>query len=1125
MNILLIDDGSLDHGEIRGHLSAFLTEGRPLSIAHSARDVDRLIGQEQRFDVIIFGQPPQALVPEQLLEQISSSHPMAIMILVAQPAQHPGSSVRFDPARLKVLPPHQIPRLPYWLDQQSQRLKRHERALEAFPDLPFVHPDIFRIIASLTSSYVYIGRFTRDRDVEVIYRSAELVEMTGYSHEEIDAGGVEMLVHPDDLPVLYARRRALLSGDTRIDEFRIITRDGRVLWIRDHARAVPVNDDDKTHVVVGAAQDITNERLLQDRLSVQASVLELIASDASSDTVLTALCRIVEEQIPDAICSIQSVDPLANVLRPKISSKLPSEFVKLIQEIPIGPQHGACGNAAFRKQLVIASNARCDDRFALYQDLLEKFELSAVWSTPILSASGAVIGTFALYFRTVREPIDDELASLDSAAQIASISFDVESREIGRRLAEARYQSLVEHAPAITLMAHPDDPCYLTYLSPQFERFSEVPASEILENPDRVRNFVHPDDRPEFNRAIAHSIETGAPLQIDFRIERVSGAIAWVQASLSLIRDHEGTPLHWLGLMLDVTDRNEAIRQQMDTERRYRSLFDDTLNAIVIYNYEGNVIDVNPAAERLSGYSRDELLGGPLLWILIPEDRERAERCFLQARAGISQQFPLTMINKQGERVELSASHSPVVVNGEIVGVSSISEDITERRRLESQLLYHAYHDVLTGLPNRTYFDQMLSNEIDTLGRDAELAILFLDLNNFKVINDSLGHDIGDRYLAEISSTLRKVVPEDAVVARFGGDEFTILLAAAPDALQAATALSAEIIQALHRQIAVEGYELGTNVSIGIASTTLDDFCEPKELIRRADIALYDAKRGGKESTYRIFDQHMDHSVFERLWIERDLRQAVENGELEIHFQPLLDIRLGEVGVLEALVRWNHPERGLLLPERFLQIAEETGHILEIDAWVLRSACQQIADWNAAHPNHPPIYCGVNMSARAFWHGGLAQRVTSVLEETGLDPRLLCIEITESTLMRDTELATLGAQELREKGVLIAIDDFGTGYSSLSYLKTFPIDVLKIDQAFINGIEHDKQQVQLVEAIVTMAHALGLDVVAEGIESEEQYQRVSELGCNLAQGYFISRPLPFSEIPPVLNRYPTSLEA
>lgn len=1126
LRLLLFDTNGLDQELLRSHLTPHFGDDIAIITVESECELWSAIEtiSDAELDAIMFASLPEEPDFVDLQSKISCTFPSVPVLIVIDTNVDSEVLQKVDRNHVHLLPAHQLARLPFMLNHWSQHQANESAALTEFRDN--LEPDIelYQLVVSQTADYIYIVDVDTDGISHHRYRSDRLCRMTGYSHDEISALGTELLLHPDDREHFRSRRGSLIRGESRTDELRLLTKDGRTLWIRDHAYPIRQDDAQFPMRVIGAAQDITNEKLLQNRLTVQATLLEMVTRGASASDVLRTLNDIVEEQIPDTICSIQFVERETNVLRPESSNGLSEEFLDIIRGIPIAPDHGACGSAAYHRQLTITVDVERDPRFDRYREIMSRHAFSAVWSTPIFDADNDVIGTFALYFRSVRAPFDYEIELMESAAQIAGVVLDVVERETQRKLAEVQYQTLVEQTPAITLIADAADPVYLTYLSPQFERFADDPTVQILRNPARVRSFIHPDDRESFDSAVEHSRKTGDPLHIEFRIKRASGAIAWLQAHVSLVRDQNGTPVHWLGVMLDVTDRYQAIRQMIDSERRYRSLFDENLNAIVIYDYEGRVVDINPAAERISGYSSEELIGDSLLWLMVPEDRDRAERYFLQSRAGVSCQFTIRILNRQGERVELSASQSPVVVDDEIIGVSSIAEDVTERRKLEAQLLHQAYHDALTGLPNRNYFDQVLSSAMNELDRFQELAVLFMDLNDFKIINDSLGHEVGDKYLQSVSRRLQDVVPPDATISRFGGDEFTVLLPAVADAEQAASVIADQIINELALPVIIDGYELGTNVSIGIARTGPPSACEPGELIRQADIALYDAKKGSRESNYRVFDEGMDEWVFERLWVEGDLRQALANGEFEIHYQPLIDTQSHEVYVLEALLRWNHPTRGLLIPDRFLRIAEESGHILEIDQWVMRTACQQVADWNARNPERRPVFVGVNVSTRQFWNSGFAERVKEILRDTGLDPSLLCIEITESTMMRDAHQASAAVRELREHGVLFAIDDFGTGYSSLSYLRQFPIDVLKIDRSFIHRLHEDEQQFELVKAIVAMAKALDLVVVAEGVETVEHLNGVAELQCELLQGYYIASPMPFENVEQLIARQllPTS---
>ncbi len=458
-----------------------------------------------------------------------------------------------------------------------------------------------------------------------------------------------------------------------------------------------------------------------------------------------------------------------------------------------------------------------------------------------------------------------------------------------------------------------------------------------------------------------------------------------------------------------------------------------------------------------------------------------------------------------------------VAVPGALVYLSfeRAGEMLAERQTVAAQRAHEATHDPLTGLANRTLFHARLTEALRHAGpRPESVALLFLDLDNFKAINDSLGHAAGDRALAVVGARLLAAVRTGDLVARFGGDEFAALLADLPD-VQEASAVARRLATSMRAPIVVEGHELAISMSIGIAvataATTLDD------LLRDADTALYRAKAAGK-GRHVTFSTSMRADVTHRLALETALRHALERQEFVLHYQPKIMPTTNEIVGVEGLVRWAHPERGIVLPEEFIPVLEETGMILPLDAWVLAEAARQGQVWQARYPHDPPLLICVNLSARQFRHPDLFAQVTQVLHETGLAPGSLGLELTESLLM-ETGAATLATLHgLRGLGVQLAIDDFGTGYSSLRYLQHFPVNALKIDRSFVTDLGSDRHAHGIVQAIVTLAHTLGLEVVAEGVETAGQLAQVRALGCDLVQGYYFARPQPADALTALLDR-------
>lgn len=440
---------------------------------------------------------------------------------------------------------------------------------------------------------------------------------------------------------------------------------------------------------------------------------------------------------------------------------------------------------------------------------------------------------------------------------------------------------------------------------------------------------------------------------------------------------------------------------------------------------------------------------------------------------------------------------------------AELQREIAERQELEKQLTHQAFHDPLTGLPNRTLFLDRLDLALDRAGRrKGKVAVLFMDLDNFKLINDSLGHEAGDEVLLAVAERLENSMQAEETVARFGGDEFTILLEDVAGASGAAR-VAERIEDALRAPFVLRGRERFITTSVGIAFGGRGEE-KPGELLRNADLAMYQAKAKGK-NRHAVFEPGMDDRALERLGLESDLRQALEREEFRLHYQPKVSLESGEIVAMEALIRWEHPERGLVSPAQFIPVAEEIDVIVPLGRWVLKEACQQARRWHDRFQDRPPLKVCVNLSAKQFQHHALVEEVEATLRETGLDPSNLDLEITEGVVMEDAPLTLDTLQELKDLGVNLAIDDFGTGYSSLSYLRRFPVDFLKIDRSMIEGLGEDPKNEAILSAVVTLAHALDERVIAEGVETKEQFAQAREIGCDFAQGYYFARPLPSEE--------------
>ena len=546
-------------------------------------------------------------------------------------------------------------------------------------------------------------------------------------------------------------------------------------------------------------------------------------------------------------------------------------------------------------------------------------------------------------------------------------------------------------------------------------------------------------------------------------------------------------------------------RREALTDARYRGLLEAAPDAMVVVDQAGSIVLVNVRAEKQFGYSRDELLGQPVTNIipdgfaerLIADDLRSTEDALAQV---IGTGIELVARRRDGSEFPIEIMLSPLAGPDGIL-VTAAVRDITVRRAAELQAAHMAHHDFLTGLPNRMLLSDRISQAIALAPRHAQrVAVLFLDLDGFKHINDSLGHAVGDRLLQSVATRLLAQVRASDTVSRQGGDEFVVLLSEAAEWVDA-EAVAKRMIAAVGGLHSLEGHELHITTSIGI-SVFPDDGDDAETLIKNADTAMYQAKENGRNGI-QFFRREMNVRAVERQSIEHSLRLAIEREEFVVHYQPKIDLASGVVIGAEALVRWIHPERGFLSPAQFIPIAEQSGLIVPIGRWVLREACRQMRTWRDA--GLPLLNMAVNISAVDLRDDEFLDHVLSVLEETGLDPRQLELELTETVLMKHIDATAAILQALRERGVRVSLDDFGTGYSSLSYLHRFPIDSLKIDKSFVNQINVESGGAPIVAAIISIARSLKLRVIAEGVETAAQLAFLQGLACDEAQGFYFSR--------------------
>jgi diguanylate cyclase (GGDEF)-like protein/PAS domain S-box-containing protein len=580
-----------------------------------------------------------------------------------------------------------------------------------------------------------------------------------------------------------------------------------------------------------------------------------------------------------------------------------------------------------------------------------------------------------------------------------------------------------------------------------------------------------------------------------------------VRGSLEILASHAGLATERIAL------RQEISRKE--SEAYFRTLVRNASDVILIVDDDSTVRYASPSAEAVFGSSR---LSGTALWDLVdPRDRERADRTLKALREDLREEaHDHWWVLREGGRIEVEVRCRDLRQDKTVGGLVVTLRDVTEQRQLEHELTQRAFHDSLTGLPNRTLLLERTERALLRGRREPTLTcLLFVDLDDFKIVNDTLGHTVGDQLLGAVGTRLSETLRRTDTAARLGGDEFAVLMEDAKQPLDAEL-LAAQVIQTLNRPFQLADDSVSVSASVGVA--TAMDSTDAEDLLAHADLALYAAKAAGKRQ-WRRFQPHLRDRMAERHDLQAQLNTAITKGEFALRYQPVVDITADEVVGFEALVRWPHTQWGLVPPQQFIPLAEDTGYITPLGAWVLRNATSDMARLQDRSRCATPPYISVNVSARQWRDTGFLDEVYRALETPGLVPGSLQLELTESVLMqRDAQIDAL-TRALKGLGVRIAVDDFGTGYSSLRYLREFPIDVLKIDKTFIDDIPQDRRQVALVEGIVRLADTLGLEVIAEGIEEPAQRELLADIGCRFGQGYLFARPMTVEQSEMVLQRH------
>lgn len=663
---------------------------------------------------------------------------------------------------------------------------------------------------------------------------------------------------------------------------------------------------------------------------------------------------------------------------------------------------------------------------------------------------------------------------------------------------EERFRLFTENAQDLIYRYRFEPERGFEYVSPSAVSITGYSPEEFYDNPDFLFSLVHHEDL-EIIRDFP--LLTGLKRDpFEMRLKRKDGRYIWTEhCNVPIL--HEGRISGFEGIARDIDERKNA----EEVLKRYRYLSEHAGDVILFFNQEGRILDLNGAAVDAYGYDREELLS-----MRIDQLRAETEQALINEKMDRARHngilYETHHRRKDGSTFPVEVRLQGTILDNEY-GFFSIIRDITDRKQAEETIHHLAFHDPLTDLPNRILFYDRLNRALAYSRRNHRmLAVMFLDLDRFKFVNDIMGHAIGDGLLKDVSQKLKECVRENDTVARIGGDEFTILL---PDIAKEedAAKVARKITRALKKPWIINGTEFQITTSIGIVLFP-NDGTDAETLTKNADTAMYRAKEQG--DNYQFYRPAMNAKALERMETERSLRRAVEMKEFEVYYQPRIDVRSGRMIGVEALIRWNHPSKGVVLPEDFIPVAEDTGLIIPIGEWVLRTVCQQNMIWQNAGVQ--PMRISVNISACQFRQKKLVEMIAGILDETGMEPQQLELEITESTAMQDVEFTIGILEKLRTMGVSIAIDDFGTGYSSLSYLRRLPVATLKIDRSFVHDVLEDVGAAAIVATIIVLAQNLKLKVIIEGVENEQQLKFFERQDCFEMQGFLFSEPVPAEQI-------------
>lgn len=833
-------------------------------------------------------------------------------------------------------------------------------------------------------------------------------------------------------------------------------------------------------------------------------IFNLIGQAAALEDIIDAITAWLGDKIPDALVSVmlysEQEQTLNLIKEPAYFSR---EYVEALKDLKIGPNVGACGAAAYHRRLVVCEDLLNDPNWVAYKDLVKQNGLRACWSVPIANGSGKLFGSFGTYYRSIKSPTPNEIDLLQYAASLIALTFELYEERKKRNQLKDKYQSFFSFHPDAIFEHNLDGNIVDANLATKF--FNEVGVKSHIGT--KIDHFIEPEHRPLALEAFEQA-KHGLTGHLEVQAHNSAGQKYWLDLTFLPIKVNEEI-VGIFSVARDITERY----QNNEMLRLMKRSVDANPHGIILTSAENDqpIEYFNPAFEQITGYSLEELKGKNCRILQGPDTSTESVQQISEAIQNKSEiKIILKNYRKDGHWFWNKLNLGPVFdENHKCTHFIAIQQDVSQHVAQQELIAYQESHDHLTGFINNKLFEEVVQEKLHLAqSGSANLVLLYLDLDDFEPLNQSLGHDIGDKILKLVGNRLSQNLEPEDVISRFSGDEFAILLTQMTDLKQVAVRAE-EIIAGLSQPFHVDGYDIHLSASIGVADADPDIKCV-KQFINAAKDAMRDANaEGGNTWHWYNFTKEPLPKV-DYVQLRHELMVALHEQQFKLFYQPILDSETGKVKCLEALIRWQHPEKGFISPADFIPFAERTGQIVSIGEWVLRQACEEVKAWNMQHETQ--ISVAVNLSPLQFKRSGFLSDLQQLLAEIEFPHELLKLEVTESMLIASGDKSIEILKNVRALGIKVSVDDFGTGYSSLSYLRSLPIDEIKLDRSFVQHLPGNPRDEAIIEAMITLAHKLDLEVVAEGIENPEQAECLKSHHCDYLQGFYYAKPARLNQL-------------